>query len=209
MSLGKKGEGGAIVLREILVPLLKGSRRIGIVSVLTYIGISLLVGDGVITPAISILSAEEGLLLLPSFKHTSQDTLIWIALAIALALFLFQRKATERIAGALGPLMVIWFVSLTVSGLFNILRESAVLKALNAYYAVSFLMENGISGFFVLSQVILCATGGEALYADMRHLGREPILKARGFVFVALLPNCLGRAPISPVTPMLKTCSSR
>ncbi len=193
MSLGKKGEGGTIVLKEILVPMLKSGRQVAFITLLSFIGISLLVGDGVITPAISILSAVEGLLLIPGFEHTRQEALIIIAGIIAVILFAFQRKGTEKVAGAFGPLMILWFASLTVSGIMSISHVPSVVKAINPYYAFRFLAENGITGFFVLSEVILCATGGEALYADMGHLGRAPIIRAWYFVFAALLLNYLGQ----------------
>ena len=193
MSLGKRGEGGTIVLREILVPLLKSSRAVAFVTLLSFIGISLIIGDGVITPAISILSAVEGLLLIPGFEGTSQATLIFIAGAIAFILFSFQKKGTEKVAGAFGPIMVIWFASLTVAGIAASIHTPSVFKAVNPYYAFRFLFENGVAGFFVLSEVILCATGGEALYADMGHLGRPPIVKAWYFVFFALVLNYFGQ----------------
>lgn len=193
MSLGKKGEGGTIVLKELLVPLLKSSRQVAFVTLLSFIGISLLIGDGVITPAISILSAVEGSLLIPGFENTEQGLLILVAAVIAIALFAFQKKGTERVAVAFGPLMLIWFFSLSISGIVSILQMPSVIKAINPYYALKFLIDNGISGFFVLSEVILCATGGEALYADMGHLGRKPIIRAWYFVFAALLLNYLGQ----------------
>ncbi|MBZ0155589.1 MAG: KUP/HAK/KT family potassium transporter [Alphaproteobacteria bacterium] len=193
MSLGKKGEGGTIVLKEILVPLLKSGRKVAFVTFLSFIGISLLVGDGVITPAISILSAVEGMLLIPGLEKTGQGTLILIAGLIAVVLFSFQRKGTERVAGAFGPLMVLWFASLSISGIVSLVQVPSVLKAVNPYYAFRFLAENGIAGFFVLSEVILCATGGEALYADMGHLGRIPIIRAWVVVFTALLLNYFGQ----------------
>ena len=193
MSLAKKGEGGTIVLRELLVPMLKSSRKVAFITFLSFIGISLLIGDGVITPAISILSAVEGLLLIPGLENTAQDTLIVIAGIIAILLFYFQKKGTEKVSVAFGPIMIIWFIALTVSGVFAISQMPSVLKALNPYYAIQFLYENGIAGFFVLSEVILCATGGEALYADMGHLGRIPITRAWFFVFIALVLNYLGQ----------------
>jgi KUP system potassium uptake protein len=193
MSLGKRGEGGTIVLRELLVPLLKPGRQVALVILLSFIGISLIIGDGVITPAISILSAVEGTLLIPGLERTEQKTLILIAGFIAVILFSFQKKGTEKVAGAFGPIMLIWFAALTVSGIAAILHVPSVFKAVNPYYAFKFLAENGIAGFFVLSEVILCATGGEALYADMGHLGREPIVKAWYFVFFALVINYLGQ----------------
>jgi len=193
MSLGKKGEGGTIVLKEILVPLLKSGRHVAFVTFLSFIGISLLIGDGVITPAISILSAVEGALLIPGLEHLKQESILLIAALIAIVLFAFQRKGTGKVAGAFGPLMILWFLSLSVSGVLSIMQFPVVLKAVNPYYAFQFLYENGIVGFFILSEVILCATGGEALYADMGHLGRKPILHAWYFVFAALVINYLGQ----------------
>jgi KUP system potassium uptake protein len=194
MSLGKKGEGGTIVLKELLVPLLKSGRQAAFFTFLSYIGISLLIGDGVITPAISILSAVEGCLLIPGFAGTPQEVLILVAALIAIVLFAFQKKGTEKVAGAFGPLMILWFSTLAVSGIISIRNVPSVLRAVNPYYALSFLAHNGIVGSMVLlSEVILCATGGEALYADMGHLGRKPIIRAWYLVFVALLLNYLGQ----------------
>lgn len=193
MSLSKKGEGGTIVLREILLPMLKSGRKVAFITLLSFIGISLLVGDGVITPAISILSAVEGMLLIPGLEKTSRETLILIAALIAIALFAVQRKGTEKVAGAFGPLMVVWFSSLAISGVVALTEVPSIVRAVNPYYAFTFLSENGIAGFFVLSEVILCATGGEALYADMGHLGRAPIIRAWVFVFAALLLNYFGQ----------------
>jgi KUP system potassium uptake protein len=193
MSLGEKGEGGTIVLRGILIRLLKTGRGAVFITILTFIGISLLVGDGVITPAISILSAVEGILLIPGLNETKQMTLIYIAGGIAILLFAFQKKGTEKVAGAFGPLMLLWFLVLAVSGIISIIKVPSVWKAINPYYAVTFLYQNGLAGFFVLSEVILCATGGEALYADMGHLRRKPIIRAWYFVFCALLLNYLGQ----------------
>jgi KUP system potassium uptake protein len=193
MSLGKKGEGGTIVLKELLTSLLRSRKKAAFVTFLSFIGISLLAGDGVITPAISILSAVEGALLIPGLENTSQTTLILIAGIIAVVLFVFQRKGTEKVAGAFGPLMLLWFFSLAASGIISILHGPSLLKALNPYYAFQFLSENGVAGFFVLSEVFLCATGGEALYADMGHLGRKPIVNAWYFVLIALLLNYIGQ----------------
>jgi KUP system potassium uptake protein len=193
MSLGRRGEGGTIVLRELLVPLLRSGRQVTFITLLSFIGISLIIGDGVITPAISILSAVEGLLLIPGLEETKQAVLIAIAGFIAIALFSVQKKGTEKVAAAFGPIMILWFSSLTLSGLGSILDAPSVVKAVNPYYAANFLLDNGITGFFVLSEVILCATGGEALYADMGHLGREPIVRAWYFVFCALIINYLGQ----------------
>jgi KUP system potassium uptake protein len=204
MSLGKRGEGGTIVLKEILVPLLKSGRHVAFVTLLSYIGISLIIGDGVITPAISILSAVEGVLLIPGFEGTGQGILIFTAGLIAFILFAVQKKGTEKVAGAFGPIMVVWFAALTVAGIAAIVHVPSVFKAVNPHYAFRFLSENGVAGFFVLSEVILCATGGEALYADMGHLGREPIVRAWYFVFVALVINYLGQGAFIIAHPETK-----
>jgi KUP system potassium uptake protein len=193
MSLGEKGEGGTIVLKEILIPLLKSGRNVAFVSLLSIIGISLLFGDGVITPAISILSAVEGMALIPGLEGISQGTLVIIAAIIAIALFAIQRKGTEKISWAFGPIMVLWFCAIAFSGLISIINVPSIILAINPYYAIEYLMENQISGFILLSQVILCATGGEALFADMGQLGKLPIIRAWYLVFFALLFNYLGQ----------------
>ncbi|GAB4388630.1 MAG: potassium transporter Kup [Thermodesulfovibrionales bacterium] len=193
MSLGKKGEGGTIVLKEILVPLLRSGRKAAFAAVLAHVGVALLMGDGVITPAISILSAVEGTLLIPGLEGTGQGALVLLAGAIAVGLFAVQRRGTARVAGAFGPVMLLWFLCLAASGAVYVVRVPAVLGALNPWHGLRFLLESGVTGFFVLSEVILCATGAEALYADMGHLGREPIIRGWYFVFAALLLNYLGQ----------------
>jgi KUP system potassium uptake protein len=193
MSLSDKGEGGTIVLKTILDSLLKPGITASAVSILTIIGIALFIGDGVITPAISILSAVEGILLIPGFEETSGITLLFVAALIAIGLFLFQKRGTDRVAWAFGPVMVIWFLALAVSGVISIIGAPQVLYALNPVYALGFILENGWASLIVMSAVILCITGGEALYADMGHLGREPIVKGWVIVFPALVLSYLGQ----------------
>jgi len=193
MNLSLRGEGGTIVLKEILVTVLKSRKGKLFVSVLSFIGISLLIGDGVITPAISILSAVEGAVLIPGFSHMPKTIIVLASMAIAVALFAFQYKGTEKVAGAFGPIMVVWFASLLLSGLVAIAEAPQVLAALNPYYAISFLLDNGVKGFIALGEIILCATGGEALYADMGHLGARPIRHAWSGVFIVLVVNYLGQ----------------
>jgi len=193
MRLGRKGEGGAIVLKEILARMIKPGRQLTFVVFLTYVGVSLLMGDGVITPAISILSAVEGMAFIPGLGGLQQSWMILIAACIAVALFLLQSKGTDKVAGAFGPIMVLWFAALAISGIASISTHPAVLLAVSPHYAFQFLTHNGLAGFIVLSEVILCATGGEALYADMGHLGRKPIVRAWSIVFWALYLNYLGQ----------------
>ncbi len=193
MSLGRKGQGGEIVLREILIRLLKKGRMLSFAGLLSFIGVSLLLGDGVITPAISIMSAVEGMLLIPGFGNLNQGILILIAIVIAVGLFVMQYKGTDKVASVFGPIMVVWFVTLTLSGLVSLMKMPDVVFSISPHYAIRFFLDNGLSAFFVLSEVILCATGGEALYADMGHLGKKPIIRAWYFVFAALIINYLGQ----------------
>ncbi|MDP2753532.1 MAG: KUP/HAK/KT family potassium transporter, partial [Nitrospirota bacterium] len=193
MSLSIRGEGGKIVLKEILQPLLRSKRSVGFVTLLAVIGVSLLIGDGIITPAISILSAVEGSLLIPGLEGLSKANIVFIAALIAIALFAFQRKGTEKVAGVFGPIMSIWFISLALVGIASVSEAPEVLKTLNPYYGLKFLYENSLAGFIVLGEIILCATGGEALYADMGHLGGKPIRQAWAGVFIALVLNYLGQ----------------
>lgn len=195
MNLSKKGEGGTIVLKEILVPLLKTNRQVIVVTFLSFIGVSLFFGDGVITPAISILSAVEGLQLIPGLEGlaNSKTTLIFIAAIIAFLLFLFQKKGTDKVSAAFGPIMIVWFASIAISGILTLIHSPQLLLSLSPFYAIKFLLTNGFAGFIVLSEVILCATGGEALYADMGHLGKKPIQHATALVLPALLLSYFGQ----------------
>lgn len=193
MNLSIRGEGGIIVLKEILISSLKKGRKVGFFTFLGYIGVSLLIGDGVITPAISILSAVEGLELIPGLEHIDIKTVIIVTSAITIILFAIQFKGTSKVALSFGPIMLLWFLSLFLSGFFYLIHMPDILLALNPYYAIDFFIRNGIPGFFILSEVILCATGGEALYADMGHLGGKPIRQAWFFVFFALIINYLGQ----------------
>lgn len=193
MSLSSKGEGGIIVLKEILHSSLKRGRPVIFVTFLGYVGVSLLMGDGVITPAISILSAVEGLELIPGLGHINQNTIVLITIAITILLFSVQSRGTDKVAVSFGPIMLIWFLSLFISGFVSIVSNPKILTAVSPHYAVEFMINNGLSGFFVLSEVILCATGGEAIYADMGHLGRNPIRKAWYIVFFALVINYFGQ----------------
>jgi len=200
MSLSDKGEGGTIVLKRILDSLLKPGVTAFTVSVLTIVGIALFIGDGVITPAISILSAVEGILLIPGFEETSPGILLLIAAIIAIGLFVFQRRGTDRVTWVFGPVMAIWFFALAVSGAIMIISAPQVLFALSPTFALGYLLENGWTSLIVMSAIILCVTGGEALYADMGHLGREPIVKGWIVVFPALVLSYLGQGAYVIIT---------
>jgi KUP system potassium uptake protein len=193
MSLSIKGEGGIIVLKEALVSTLKKGKKIGIASALGYLGISLIIGDGMITPAISILSAVEGLELIPELGKITTSVVIIITCFITILLFSVQARGVDKIAKSFGPIMVIWFTSLFASGIYFLFNNPSILEAVNPYFAVKFLFHYGFISFLILSDVILCATGGEALYADMGHLGGNSIRYAWVFVFLALFTNYFGQ----------------
>jgi len=193
MSLSIRGEGGKIVLKEILQPLIKSKRSKAFVTIMAITGVSLLIGDGIITPAISIMSAVEGSVLIPGLNGLSKTTLVLISMIIAIILFSFQKRGTEKVAGAFGPIMVLWFTSLILIGIVAISEAPEILNAFNPYWGMKFLIENKFTGFIVLGEIILCATGGEALYADMGHLGGKPIRQAWAGVFLSLIINYLGQ----------------
>lgn len=192
-SLSKRGEGGTVVLVQLLLPYLKGARITALVSILGFLGISLMIGDGVITPAISILSSVEGIALIPGYENTPKVILLLIAAGIAFALFAVQKKGVEKVASAFGPIMVIWFFALALGGGYYLIQSPEVLSAVSPLYAIEFIFQHPYIAFIVLADVLLCATGGEALYADMGHLGRLPILKGWLFASVALLISYYGQ----------------
>jgi KUP system potassium uptake protein len=194
MKLSKTGEGGTLVLKGILMPLLKHPRATSIFTLLAILGISLMIGECVITPAISILSAVEGFRQIPGLDDIGQGWLILVAILIAFGLFYFQKHGTEKVSKAFGPVMVVWFSVLFLTGFFSLILSPEIILALNPYYAAKFFIDNGMSAFFAMSLIVLCATGAEALFADMGHLGCEPIRYAWVLVFCAVLMSYLGQA---------------
>jgi KUP system potassium uptake protein len=205
MSLSLRGEGGNLILSEILKALLKTRKgALSVVTLVSFIAVSLLMGDGVITPAISILSAVEGISLIPGFPHLQETHIVIISIFIATLLFSVQAKGTDKVAGAFGPVMGLWFISLFVLGLFYLFKVPSVLKALNPLYGIEFLIHNGWKGYLALGEIILCATGSEAMYADMGHLGARPIKQAWKFVFLALTVNYFGQGAFLLLNPEAK-----
>lgn len=192
-SLSKRGEGGSVVLVQILLPYIKNAKALAIISFFGFLGISLMIGDGVITPAITILSAIEGVTLIPNYENTPKIALLIIASIITFVLFMVQKRGIETIASAFGPIMLVWFFSLGIIGLYYTSLNINILGAINPLYAIKFAMQHPFITFIMLSDVILATTGGEALYADMGHLGRLPILKGWLFVFTTLMINYFGQ----------------
>jgi KUP system potassium uptake protein len=181
-ALGHQGDGPSALLK-LTVPIL-----------LALFGAGLLFGDGVITPAISVLGAIEGL----SEQNPALSYLVVpITVAILVGVFLVQRHGTGRIGGVFGWVMLVWFVAIAAAGLPQILREPHVLTAVNPWYAAHFIVTNHWHGFLLLGSVVLVITGGEALYADMGHFGRTPIRLAWSVVaFPALLVNYFGQGAL-------------
>lgn len=193
MKLDHDGEGGTLILRRIAGQYLRPGRWSAAIGALAFIGAALLLGDGVITPAISILSAVEGIRFIPQCAHLPTAGTVGIAVAITAGLFLAQREGSDRMAAAFGPVMVLWFIALGATGMLAIMETPAILKAINPWHALRFCWQHGLASFFILAQVVLCVTGAEALYADMGQAGKPPIVRACGFVFPALALSYLGQ----------------
>jgi KUP system potassium uptake protein len=205
MNLSLRGEGGTIILREIFISLLKNKKHIRIVVFLSFIAISFIIGDGVITPAITILSAVEGLVLIPGLESLPLYFIVSLAAVITFLLFVFQRRGTDNVSKLFSPLMLIWFLSLALSGILSLLRAPGILSAISPHYAVEFFIHHKALGLLVFSEVILAVTGGEALYADMGHLGKESIRRAWHFVFICLVLNYMGQGAHMMLHPDTKS----
>ena len=189
MRADNRGEGGTLSLVALVQQALK--RRPGWLIAIGVVGISLFFGDAMITPAMSVLSAVEGMAIVaPAFG----PYVVPATLGIIIGLFLFQAQGTERVSILFGPIMVVWFLSMAALGLYHLGDNSEILIALNPIHAAAFLSRHGLGSFLVLGSVFLAVTGGEALYADMGHFGRRPIRIAWAIlVFPALAISYLGQ----------------
>jgi KUP system potassium uptake protein len=191
------GEGGTLSLMAL------GQRALGrrslVLTALGVVGASMFIGDSMITPAISVLSAVEGLkVAAPALDHY----VVPVTVIILVGLFSVQSSGTARVASAFGPVMVVWFVVLAVLGLIHIGDDPSVLAAINPYYGVQFLLTHGTVGLVTLGAVFLAVTGGEALYADLGHFGRKPIQNAWiCFVLPCLLINYFGQGALVLANP--------
>jgi len=200
MRANNNGEGGIMALLALAASSVSDRPRLryALLSVGVF-GAALFFGDGIITPAISVLSAVEGLeVAAPQLK----TFVIPITLTVLIALFLMQKKGTTGIGAVFGPIMVIWFFTLALIGLFNIFKAPAILAALNPLEGIKFLSQYGWIAFVSLGSVVLALTGAEALYADMGHFGVTPIrLSWFGLVFPALGLNYLGQGALLMIEP--------
>lgn len=194
MRADNHGEGGILALTAMIMPKGAGSRKITFAVALGIFGTALLYGDGLITPAISVLSAVEGV----QEATTALDSfIIPIAVGILAVLFLFQKRGTGGIGRVFGPIMVVWFATLAILGLNQVVQRPSVLKAINPVYAYDFFAASPMTAFLTLGSIFLVVTGGEALYADMGHFGRRPIqVSWYCFVLPALLLNYFGQAAL-------------
>jgi len=205
MRADNEGEGGILALMaRVCPPEEEGSKRRAraLLVLLGLFGAALLYGDGMITPAISVLSAVEGLEVAePALK----PWVIPLAVTILVCLFLIQRRGTQRIGFLFGPVTLVWFVCIGALGIGEITRSPVVLEAVNPVYGFRFFIENGWRGFLVLGSVFLVVTGGEAIYADMGHFGRRPIRWVWfGVALPALLLNYFGQGALLLAHPEWK-----
>jgi KUP system potassium uptake protein len=197
------GEGGTLSLMAL------GQRALGrrswVLLALGVVGASMFIGDSMITPAISVLSAVEGLkLVTPALEHY----VVPLTIFILVVLFSVQSSGTARVASFFGPITMIWFIALAVMGIVHIADDPTVLYAINPYYAIHFMLSHGVVGLVTMGLVFLAVTGGEALYADLGHFGRRPIQTAwLGFVLPALLINYFGQGALVLADPSAITNS--
>lgn len=201
MRADNDGEGGIFALLALLHDRTGKRKMPALLPVAAIIGAALLYGDGIITPAISVLSAVEGLTVA---TDAATPYVLPVTCAVLLILFLAQRSGTERIGQVFGPVMVVWFATIAALGLRSVFETPGILEAFNPYYGFAFFMAHGPHGLLILGSVVLCITGGEALYADMGHFGARPIrLSWMTMVLPALFCNYMGQGAMLLRTPEL------
>jgi KUP system potassium uptake protein len=192
MRADNKGEGGTLALMALAQRLLP--RRSNVVFYLGVVGAALFYGDGIITPAVSVMGALEGLKEAPGIGHRMDSYVLPVAAAILVGLFMVQSRGTARVAVFFGPITALWFLTMAWLGLIHIADAPSILRGLSPYYGVVFLVQNGLLGFAILGSVFLAVTGAEALYADMGHFGKRPIQSAWfALVLPCLVLNYLGQ----------------
>ena len=196
MRADNKGEGGVLALAALSLGSggARGDKRKFLVITLAMVGVGLFYGDAIITPAISVLSAVEGL---HTLDVRLESYVVPISVVILLGLFLIQRQGTALVGRLFGPVMVVWFAVLTILGLAQIAQYPSVLRAIDPRWAISFLSVEGLHAFVAMGAVVLCVTGAEALYADMGHFGRTAIrMSWFGAVMPALVINYFGQGAL-------------
>ena len=192
MNLSIRGEGGQLIIREYVMSLIRRNETLrNIVSILGLFGFSAVVSEGILTPAISILSSVEGIKMIgPNF---STFDVIFISILVTIMLFSLQRRGTDKVSYLFTPIMIVWFISLFLLGLFYIIKEPSILKAINPLYIIELVQKDPIDFLTILSFCMLAITGVEGMYADMGHLGKKPIVLSWHFVFICLITNYFGQ----------------
>jgi KUP system potassium uptake protein len=199
MRADNRGEGGSLALLALISRLSPGATRGASLVLLGVMATALFFGDSIITPAISVLSAVEGLTVV---DDRMAGLVVPLAIVILVGLFLIQSRGTAKVGALFGPVVLVYFTTLATLGVINILNYPAILGALNPWWAVQFFMSDGAQAFLALGSVVLAVTGAEALYADMGHFGRKPIRLAWfALVLPALLLNYLGQGALLITTP--------
>ena len=194
------GEGGTLTLMALASRAVgRTSQAAGVVVLLGIVSAALFYGDAVITPALSVLSAVEGIdIVTPAFH----EYVVPLTVVVLLVLFAAQSRGTAKVAALFGPIMLVWFVAIALPGLFWIAHDPGVLWALNPFYGIDFLLQHGFIGLVTLGMVFLAVTGAEALYADLGHFGRRPILVAWLFIVLpSLAINYLGQGALVFANP--------
>ncbi|MGE5502314.1 MAG: potassium transporter Kup [Ignavibacteriales bacterium] len=195
MRADNKGEGGTLALMALAQKSV--GVRTGLLFAAGMVGASLFYGDGIITPAISVLSAVEGLKDAPAVGRFFHPYILPISAGILIGLFMVQSRGTQKVASFFGPITAVWFLVLGFLGLHHLSDDWSIFRAFNPWYGVHFLITNGFLGFVILGSVFLAVTGAEALYADMGHFGKNPIRMAwLGLVFPCLALNYLGQGSL-------------
>jgi KUP system potassium uptake protein len=195
------GQGGTFALLAQLIPPKRAATPMGLggLALMVLFGSSMLYGDGAITPAISVISAVEGL---DVWTRAAHPFIVPIAVIILIGLFAVQKRGTGSIGGLFGPIMLLWFTAIGLAGLFEVIRNPAIFAALNPAYAIEFFTHHGLRSFLIFGAVVLCVTGCEALYADLAHFGRKPITLAWvSVVLPALLLNYFGQGALTLQNP--------
>jgi KUP system potassium uptake protein len=199
MRADNRGEGGSLTLLALISRLSPGAGRARWLVLLGVMATALFFGDAIITPAMSVLSAVEGLIVV---EASLQPVVVPIAITILIGLFVIQSRGTAKVGALFGPIMILYFSVLTVLGVVNIVQNPEILGALNPWWAVQFFLDNPFAGFLALGSVVLAVTGAEALYADMGHFGRGPIrISWLWIVLPALTFNYLGQGALLLDTP--------
>ncbi len=206
MRADNKGEGGTLALMAL------AQRAIGKRSTLVFFlgvcGAAMFYADGVLTPAVSVLSAVEGLGDAPGVAGRMTPFILPITVGILITLFMVQARGTASMARAFGPITSVWFLVLAALGLFHILDDLSILRAISPHYGALFLIDNGILGFILLGSVFLAVTGAEALYTDMGHFGKAPIRAGwLWFVLPCLMLNYLGQGALVLSDPSARSKS--